>query len=180
MTAVALVSIALLPGSARGTTLRPMDLAELALEASVILHGRVVEVRPEWVRGGRQIDSVVTVEVETLFKGEPARRVSFLSPGGQIGVYRTVVPGAPELAPGAEVVLFLAPSGADRTTSVVGLSQGVLKVLRDASGPKRVRAPFLVPGLVEAHLPARIALTLPELAEQLARIHAAARSRGRR
>lgn len=180
MTAVAFVLITLQPLVARASTLRPMDLAELALEASVILHGRVVEVRPEWVRGGRQIDSVVTVEVETLFKGEPARRVSFFSPGGQIGVYRTVVPGAPELAPGAEVVLFLAPSGAERTPSVVGLSQGVLKVLPDANGAKRVRAPFLVPGLLDAHVPARISLTLEELAEQLARIHAAAKAGGRR
>lgn len=175
MTVVAMVSIALLPCLARGTTLRPMDLAELALEASVIVHGRVVDVRPEWVRNGRQIDSIVTIEVETLLKGEPNRRVSFVSLGGQIGAYRTVVPGAPELAPGAELVLFLAPSGAERTTSVVGLAQGVLPVVSDAGGRKRVRVPLLVPGLTEAHLPVRISVTLEELAEQLARIHATRR-----
>ncbi len=169
-----MVSIALLSGPARGTTLRPMDLAELATAASVIVHGRVVEVRPEWVRGGRQIDSSVTVEVETLFKGEPPRRFSFVSPGGQIGDFRSVVPGAPELSSGAEVVLFLAAGGAERTASLVGLAQGVLRVVSEA-GAKRVRAPLLVPRLTEAHVPVRISLTLPELAEQLARIHATRR-----
>lgn len=176
LAAIAFVLLALLPCLARGTTLRPMDLAELALEASVIVHGRVVDVRPEWVRNGRQIDSIVTVEVETLLKGEPSRRVSFVCPGGQIGVYRTVVPGAPELARGAEVVLFLAPSGSERIPSTVGLSQGVLPVVSDAGGRKRVRVPLLVPGLAEAHTPVRISVTLEELAEQLARIH----GRGRR
>jgi len=175
LTAIALALVALLPAPARGTTLRPMDLAELALEASVIVHGRVVDVRPEWVRNGRQIDSIVTIEVETLFKGEAPRRVSFFSPGGRIGEFHSVVPGAPEFVTGAEVLLFLAPSGSERIPSVVGLSQGVLPVVSDAGGRKRVRVPLLVPGLAEAHVPVRISVTLEELAEQLARIHATGR-----
>jgi hypothetical protein len=146
-----------------------MDLGELATESSVIVAGRVLEVRPVWVRGGRHIDSVVTVEVEASFKGEPGRTLSFLTPGGQIGDLRTVAAGAPEFAVGSELVLFLSASGAERATTVVGLGQGVLPIVRDAQGTRRVRAPFLVPGLQDAHLPVRVSLTLAELAQQLAR-----------
>jgi hypothetical protein len=178
VTRVALALIALAcAGAARATTLRAMDLAELALEASLIVHGRVVDVHPEWVRGGRQIDSVVTVEVETPLKGEPGQRFAFVSPGGQLGDYRSVVPGAPEFAVGAEVVLFLGSPGAAGLPSLVGMGQGALPVSSDESGRKRVRAPLLVPGMAEAHVPVRISLTLAELAEQLARIHASARGR---
>ena len=163
--------------SARATVLRPMDLAELVAESSVIVHGRVVDVRPEWVRGGRQIDSVVTVEVEAAFLGSPGRRVSFATPGGQIGEYRSIVPGAPEFARGDEVVLFL-DSGRDRAyPAVLGLSQGALPVSLDAERRKRVRIPLLVPGLAEAHLPVRVSVTLEELGEQLARVRAAAQRR---
>lgn len=49
ITASAFVLLAL-PSLARATTLRPMDLAALALEASLIVHGLVVDVHPEWVR----------------------------------------------------------------------------------------------------------------------------------
>jgi len=178
VTRVALALIALAcAGAAMATTLRAMDLAELALEASLIVHGRVVDVHPEWVRGGRQIDSVVTVEVETPLKGEPPHRLAFVAPGGRIGDYRSVVPGAPEFALGADVVLFLGSPGAAGLPSLVGMGQGALPVSSDEAGRKRVRVPLLVPGMAEAHVPVRISLTLAELAEQLARIHASARGR---
>ena len=154
---------------APAATLKPMDLGELATESSVIVAARVIDVRPVWVRDGRQIDSVVTVEVEASFKGEPGHTLSFLTPGGQIGDLRTVVPGAPEFGAASELVLFLSAGGAEHAATVVGLGQGVLPVIRDAQGTKRVRAPFLVPGAQEARLPARVSLTFEELAQQLAR-----------
>ena len=163
------LALALTSASAHAATLRPMDLGELAIESSVIVAGRVVEVRPVWVRGGRHIDSVVTVEVEASFKGEPGRTLSFVTPGGQIGALRTVAPGAPEFTAGAELVLFLSAGGTGRAATVVGLGQGVMPIVRDAQGTRRVRAPFLVPGLQDAHLPVRVSLTFAELAQQLAR-----------
>jgi hypothetical protein len=174
--AAALLTALLMSASAHAATLRPMDLGELAAESTLIVAGRVVDVRPVWVRGGRHIDSVVTIEVEASFKGDPGRTLSFLTPGGQIGDLRTVVPGAPDFTAGSELVLFLAASGVERATTVVGLGQGVLPVLRDAQGTRRVRAPFLVPGLQDAQLPVRVSLTFEELAQQLAR----SRAQGRR
>ena len=164
-----LVLLALAAAGAHAATLKPMDLGELATESSVIVAARVVDVRPVWVRGGRQIDSVVTVEVLASFKGEPGRTLSFVTPGGQIGDLRTVAPGAPEFSTGSELVLFVSAGGSERAATLVGLGQGVLPVVRDAQGTQRVRAPIRVPGQDEARLPVRISLTFAELAQQLAR-----------
>lgn len=172
--------VASIAASAHSASLVPLDLGELALASSVIVAGRVVEMRPVWVRGGRHIDSLVTVDVEASFKGEPGRRLTFLTPGGQIGELRTLAPGAPAFAAGAELVLFLAAAGEERVATVVGLGQGALPIQRDAQGARRVRAPFLVPGLREPHLPLRVSLTLDELALQLGRAEAAARARRKR
>src|SRR5262245_52478866 len=105
--------------------LQPMDLTRLTGEARVIALGRVQEVSAQWVRGGRQIDSLVTVEVEAYLKGGRGRRLTFRTPGGQIGQYRSIVPGAPEYVEGAELVLFLDDD--ERLGAfplVLGLSQG--------------------------------------------------------
>jgi len=174
-----LLSLPLLAsGSAQATVLQSLDVAELTLSASVIVYGRVVEVRPEWVRGGRQIDSLVTVEAQAYFKGSQGRSVSFVSPGGQIGPYRSITPGAPEFTPGAEVVLFLDTArAAHGLPEVIGLSQGALAVSLDGSGQRRVRIPLLQPGS-EPRFPAHVSVTLDELGQQLARILAAGRSGG--
>jgi hypothetical protein len=171
------LAVTLAAACAAASVVQPLDLGELAAQASFVVHGRVVDVRPEWVRGGRQIDSIVTVEVENAWKGAPSRRLSFVSPGGQIGPYRTIVPGAPDFASGAELVLFLDGGRGLGPPTLVGLAQGALPVLAAGDGQKRVRVPLLVPGLADAHLPVRVSVTLGELGETLAHALAARQRR---
>jgi hypothetical protein len=54
-------------------------------------------------------------------------------PGGGLGALRQTFSGAPKLASGSDYLLFLwrGPSGLNH---VIGLSQGVFDVQRDASG----------------------------------------------
>ena len=90
----------------------------------IIVHARVVDVRSQWVDGRRRIESVVTVEVLTPFKGGERRTLEFRVPGGQIGRYRSMMVGAPSFSLGEEAFLFL--SGREqRCPLVFGLNQGV-------------------------------------------------------
>lgn len=169
--ALALGSFA--PARTHATVIQPMDLADLATASRLIVHGHVIEVAPHWVRGGRQIDSLVTVNVEAYIKGALGRRLSFLNPGGQIGVYRTIVPGAPVFSVGDEVVLFLDSVGTPGNLFVLGLSQGALRVFTDDSGEKRVLAPVILrtPSTSQHPvIPERLSMTLIDLARQIAKV----------
>jgi len=119
------------------TVLVPAEFREIVAGSQIIAHARVVELRPAWVDGRRQIETIVTAEVLSHYKGEPARTLSFKVPGGQIGRYRSVMIGAPQFKPGDEAVLFLDTAG-DSILHVFGLNQGVFRVRQDPRTGRRV------------------------------------------
>jgi len=124
----------------------PAEFREIVAGSQIIAHARVVEIRPEWVDGRRQIETVVTAEVLSHYKGEPARTLTFKVPGGQIGRYRSVLIGAPQFKPGDEAVLFL-DTGGDSVLHVFGLNQGVFRVRQDPrTGQRVVVRPALMAG----------------------------------
>lgn len=126
------------------TVLLPADFAELVLTATAVAHGRVVDVRARAPSDTRRIERQVTLEVTDYFKGDLGRTVTVFVPGGQAGPYRTVVPGAPEFTEGEEVILFLG-SNAPAPPYIVGLSQGVFRVVPDTrSGERFVVSPVVV------------------------------------
>jgi hypothetical protein len=114
-------------------TVLPTSFTEMVNGSQLIVHGRVVDVRSQATGGRRTIESVVTVAVIESFKGNTAREVMFRMPNGEVGRYRHIVVGAPEFAPGQEVVLFLA-GGAPALPMPFGLSQGVFRVTQGADG----------------------------------------------
>jgi hypothetical protein len=125
--------ILLMAGGAptRATTLISMDLPELVSDARTIAYGRVIDTRAAVVAGCTE--TVITLDASTYLKGEGGRVLLFRVPGGQIGRYRTVVVGAPVLREGDEVIAFLSGTGPQLPT-VVGFSQGVLRVYRNSGG----------------------------------------------
>jgi hypothetical protein len=119
----------------------PATLDELAAEAHVIVHARVAGVETRQAPGTRRVERVVTLGVLRALKGSPEARVVVVLPGGTYGRYRTVVPGAPDLAEGEEAVLFLRAS-ASGAPQLVGFTQGLLRVRVDAvTGQRMVAAP---------------------------------------
>ena len=116
--------------------LKPADLGSLVASARVIVHGRVVSTRAQSSDRTR-IETVVTVEASDYFKGDLGREVTFVVPGGTLGRYRTVVSGAPQLAAGDEVVLFLGTRG-PAMPYLVRLGEGVFRVQRDARSGQRI------------------------------------------
>ena len=118
----------------------PAEFSEMVTLSELVVHGRVVDIRPQLVGDRRTIETVITVAVLDALKGQPGETVYFRVPGGQIGRYRRFMVGAPEFVSGEEVVLFLK----GRPPAVpfpFGLSQGVYRVVRDAGGRSLVTPP---------------------------------------
>jgi hypothetical protein len=135
---------ALFPVLAQATILVPADLTELTRDATAIVHGRVVEVRAEWLEGRRAIDTYVTVAAATYLKGDLGASVTLRVPGGRMGAYRSFIVGAPVFNVGDEVVLFLGSQGPS-VPYVLGLSQGAYRVRTDReSGRRTVIPPALI------------------------------------
>jgi hypothetical protein len=133
--------VCLLGAPALGATvLVPAEFREIVAGSQIIAHARIVEVRAQWLDGRRQIETIVTAEVVSYYKGESDRTLQFAVPGGQIGRYRSVMVGAPQFRAGEETVLFL-DSGGGATPHVFGLNQGVFRVRQDPTTGRRVVVP---------------------------------------
>ena len=128
----------------RATVLVPAEFHEVVAGSQIIVYGRVTAIRAEWSDDRRRIDTIVTVTAGTYLKGGPGNTVTFRVPGGQIGRYRKVMIGAPQLQPGEEAVLFLSGSG-PAVAHIFGLSQGLYRVKVDArTGQRTVVPPVLM------------------------------------
>lgn len=130
------------PAAARATVLIPIEFRELVAVSSTIVHGRIADVRAQWVDGRRAIETFLTVDADEYYKGSAAGTLTVRVPGGQMGRFRTIVVGAPEFRVGDEVVLFLREY--QGRVSIVGLSQGAYRVAPDRSGRRVVTAPVLM------------------------------------
>jgi hypothetical protein len=119
------------------TVLLPIEFRELVATAAVIVHGRVVDVRADWIDGRRSIETFLTIEAGEYLKGDLGGSVTVRVPGGQLGRYRTVFVGAPSFQAGDEVVLFL-KTAAGSDPWIVGLSQGAFRVVADPSSSRRI------------------------------------------
>jgi len=138
------IACVVLPVVLRATVIVPVEFRELVTIAPVIVHGRVVDVRSDWVDGRRSVETFVTVEATEYLKGNLGERLTFKVPGGQLGRYRTVFVGAPEFQDGDEVILFLKSSGPSYPY-IIGLSQGAFRVVADArSGRRMVTTPIVM------------------------------------
>jgi hypothetical protein len=153
------------------TVLIPADFREIVSGSQIIVHGRVTDVRPEWIEGRRRIESVVTLQPSSFYRGTPARAVTFRVPGGRIGRYKSVTVGAPEFRTGEEVVLFLKAQGPS-VPQVFGLNQGVFRVRVDERGRRLVTQPVVMaagdaPETVRRGAAGRAPLALDQFAAQI-------------
>ncbi|HKF43927.1 MAG TPA: hypothetical protein VKG01_12555 [Thermoanaerobaculia bacterium] len=95
----------------RGATYLPLPDRELAERSPVIVQARVVdqEVRIETIRGLDHPFTVTTLRVIEILKGEIPSVFEVRLPGGVVGEVAWGVPGTPQFAKDAEVLLFLEP-----------------------------------------------------------------------
>jgi hypothetical protein len=141
---LALVLALLFVPSIDATVVLPAQFADVVSGSELIVYGRVTSVTPEWTDGRRRIETLVTVDVLSWFKGGSGAALTFVVPGGEIGRYRNVLVGAPVFRPGDEAFLFLRRQGA-AAPHVFGLNQGVFRVRLDQRGVRQVTSPLLAP-----------------------------------
>ena len=143
------IAICVSTAAASAMVVVPAGFSEMVTASDLVVHGRVVAMRPQLVGDRRTIETVITVAVVDALKGQPGETVYFRVPGGQVGRYRRVMVGAPEFAEGDEVVLFL-KGRAPGVPFPFGLSQGVYRVVRGAGGSTLVTPPTIseAPGRV--------------------------------
>jgi len=132
-TSISVITFAVLLGASSAslaTSVRPMALADIAKEATRIVHGTVSE-----QQSGRDEHGLpatwTTVIVGECLKGNVTERVTIKQYGVQKPLADgTLMPvqGGPALEVGSEVVLFLRADSALGFTSPVGFSQGVYRV----------------------------------------------------
>ena len=134
--------------SLHATLVIPAEFREIVADAGLIARGTVTDVR-SFVVTGSQIDSVATVAVDTLLKGDADRFVSVRVPGGEVGRTRYVMTGAPVFRTGQRAVFFL-KRGPDALWRPVGLMQGVYRVHAEAGTGRAVVQPPIVPGRTTA------------------------------
>jgi hypothetical protein len=146
--AFAVLLALLFAASTDATTLAPLSFDQLVKESAAVVYGRVVDVRSQWTADRRFIESVVSIEILKGLKGGARDSVQFTVPGGQVGRYRNVIPGAPVFAEGELGVFFLTAHGA-KLPVTTGLTQGVYRVQRDAlSGDLVVMPPVIEAGRI--------------------------------
>jgi hypothetical protein len=84
------------------------------------------------------------LETETYLKGDLGGTVQFRVPGGSLGRYQNVVVGAPRFSVGQRVIVFLGARG-PTVPFILGLHQGVFRILRSAGGEEMVTPPPVLP-----------------------------------
>lgn len=170
--------------SPRATVIVPAEFRQTVQGSDVIAYGRVSAVRPEWSDDRRRIETYVTFDVASYFKGNSGPTIVFKVPGGQIGRYRSVLIGAPVFQPGDEAFLFL-KTDVSSTPVVFGLNQGVFRVRPDAgTGRRLVASPALLAGsdapeVLERGAPARRSMPIESFAARIQAVLAEPQEAGR-
>jgi hypothetical protein len=120
-----------------------VDFPTLVREAQAIAIGRVAAVEPRWRAERRGIETALIVDVQHYLKGDFGPTVTLAVPGGQMGRYRSIVPGAPVFVEGEELILFLA-ADASGIARMLGLGQGVFRIMTDQASGVRLVVPEIL------------------------------------
>jgi hypothetical protein len=115
---------------AGATTLQQLSMDDMIRKSTAIVRAKVVDSRAAF--RGQDIYTYYKLQVlEGLTSG--AQQLEVAVPGGSAKGMRQMVPGAPTLNVGSEYVIFLWTSRSG-LTQVIGLSQGLFTVSKNAAG----------------------------------------------
>lgn len=138
-------------GKGRGAIERgPVDLGQLTARSSVIVRGIVSAGEPRWI--GRVIYTNYTLQVQETLKGPPRSSLTIAIPGGALGNVKLMIPGAPELRAGDEVVFFGEDFPGQAAFRPVGTFDGVVPVRPGVGNSAATVAPRGVPENLEDFL----------------------------
>lgn len=118
-----------------------LSLQDMSVQSELILTGTCLDTRSQWI--DRSLVTLATVSVTETIKGAELSTVTVVLPGGvdangRIPVAMTY-PGAPQIAPGEDVFLFLTrEEGIADGYTVAGFAQGKYSIVKDQQGAQLV------------------------------------------
>src|SRR5688572_3324507 len=120
-----------LAAPASATTLVRRGLEALTADNEAVVHARVLEVHSYWNADRTLIFTDVRAKPIQSLKGDASEELVVTLLGGSVGETTLLIIGSPQLAPGAEYVLFLAhaESGDKAGWTVRDLAQGVFDIV---------------------------------------------------
>jgi len=134
--------ISLLVAAPAATVVVPTEFRQVVADAGLIARGHVTDVR-SLVVPDFGIETVATVAIDEVLKGETTDFVSVWVPGGEVGRTRAVMVGAPRLRMGESAVFFL-KRGPDNAWRPVGLTMGVYPIYADPATRRALVNPPVV------------------------------------
>jgi len=174
--AAVLAAAFLLPSGRAGTAVR-LEIEGLVEHAELVFEGRVVSAQSYQTPDGR-VETEYFVSVHRSFVGRPFGSQVFRMPGGVLpDGSGMVVPGLPQVRPGADAIFFLSEVGTSGWRMPVGLAQGVLDVVVTPGGARalaRSGATLSLLDPVTGALGAHVQGALLDYQETVRRIEAAA------
>lgn len=118
----------------------PLSNSELTAQSDLIAIGRAVETSASWADGGRNLFTLVRIDVAETLKGDTSSSIIVALPGG-VDANRAIpiamtYPGAPRISRDEEVFLFLvhADDEVAGTYAVTGFAQGKFSIEPAATG----------------------------------------------
>ena len=104
----------------------PVDVPALTARANVIVRGIVSDSETKWV--ARAIYTEYTLQVQETLKGGARSTLTVAVLGGSMGNVELVIPGAPKLETGNEVVFFGESFDSQESFKPVGIFDGIVPV----------------------------------------------------
>gem|GEM_PF-2295421 len=134
------LGVLLISVCARGSTVAPMTVQNLADYSGAVLVGRISTVRSYWTDQPQRIETEVVFQNPQFWKGADfpgsSENFTLIVPGGRVGEMEMRIAGTPRFQVGQKWVLCLLPSY--KTFPVVGLWNGAYEVRSDGKGRERV------------------------------------------
>ena len=138
------VALVLAGTSVFATVVVPAEFREVVADAELIVRGQVTDVR-SFVVPGDGIDTVATIAVESVLKGQAADSfVSVRVPGGEVGSTKFVMVGAPTFRTGDRAVFFLKRTR-EAIWRPIGLTMGVYRVQAEPGTGRAIVYPPALP-----------------------------------
>jgi hypothetical protein len=153
------------------STLEKLSLDDMILKSTAIVRGRVVGSQAAFHNS--LIYTHFKIQVAKRWKGPDGAVLDVAVPGGSARNLRQSFAGAPQLSPGAEYLFFLW-TGSSGITHLIGLSQGVLDLAKDADGNiivarEAIGEPMLDPKTGRAVTDTAVHMRLREMSDRIER-----------
>jgi hypothetical protein len=137
-------ALAVVSQSTRAMTVLKLSDDQLVGISRLVVEGRVMSTHCEWTADHSDIQTIVTIRVERLLKGQTPRDLELRLSGGRVGDEAFYIPGQPKFAPGEDVLIFIR-KGNWAQIPIAGMGQGKFSVVTDPASGQRMIAERGIP-----------------------------------